>query len=40
LNTIGGIEGAARPMTSVIGPGAAASSCHGTTETAVTATAM
>jgi hypothetical protein len=40
VNTMGGIAGAARVMISVIGPGASASSCHGTTETAVTATAI
>jgi hypothetical protein len=36
----GGIDGAARVTTSVMGPGASASSCHGTTETEVIATAI
>jgi hypothetical protein len=40
VNTMGGMSGAARRTISVMGPGASASSDHGTTETAVTATAM
>jgi hypothetical protein len=40
VNTMGGMSGAARFTTSVIGPGASASSGQGTTDTAVTATAM